>query len=49
MAGKTNETTRDIIQRKLLGDVSFEGSKKRLDGTGLIWEDRLEISGGSRA
>ena len=41
VAGKTNETTRDIIQRKLLGDVSFEGTKKRLDGTGLIWGDSI--------
>ena len=41
VAGKTNETTRDIIQRKLLGDICYEGSKKRLDGTGLVWGDSI--------
>jgi phage terminase large subunit-like protein len=36
-AGKTNETTRDIIQRKLLGKITGAGtSKKGVDGTGLI-------------
>ena len=36
MAGKSNETTRDILQFKLLGPVVYEGSRKRLAGTGLI-------------
>ena len=36
MAGKTNETTRDIVQAKMCGAITFEGSKKRVDGTGLI-------------
>ena len=35
-AGKTNETTRDILQRELLGDVEGSGSTKRLSGTGTI-------------
>lgn len=36
MAGKTNETTRDIVQAKMCGSITFDGSKKRVDGTGLI-------------
>ena len=36
-AGKTNETTRDIVQNKLLGDIVGKGSsKKTVTGTGLI-------------
>ena len=36
-AGKTNETTRDILQRKLLGKITARGTnKKDVDGTGLI-------------
>lgn len=35
-AGKTNETTRDILQRKLLGQIRFEGQRKVMDGTGVI-------------
>lgn len=36
-AGDTNETTRDIIQLELLGNViSIEGGRKGLDGSGLI-------------
>lgn len=34
-AGKTNETTRDIVQKELLGDV-IHGNPKRFTGTGLI-------------
>lgn len=41
VAGKTNETTRDIIQRKLLGDICYEGTKRRVDGTGLVWGDSI--------
>lgn len=40
-AGKTNETTRDIIQSKMLGDVLGSGASKRVAGTGLIPGDRL--------
>lgn len=35
-AGKTNETTRDIIQAKLFGKITMVGTRKRLSGTGLI-------------
>lgn len=35
-AGKTNETTRDIIQAKLFGPVTGSGSTKWVSGTGLI-------------
>jgi phage terminase large subunit-like protein len=34
--GKTNETTRDIVQTTLLGDIEYRGSLKRVDGTGVI-------------
>lgn len=36
MAGKTNETTRDILQKKLLGKVIGRGQSKYIDGTGVI-------------
>ena len=35
-AGKTNETTRDILQAKLLGGVTWSGGEKSLDGTGVL-------------
>lgn len=35
-AGKTFESTRDIIQLTLLGNVKHEGSRKRVDGMGMI-------------
>lgn len=35
-AGKTNETTRDIIQNELLGQITFEGQRKVIDGTGIV-------------
>ena len=34
--GKTNETTRDIVQTTLLGDVAYHGSRKLVDGSGVI-------------
>ena len=34
-AGKTNETTRDIIQKELLGEI-VPGARKGVDGTGLV-------------
>lgn len=40
-AGKTNETTRDIIQKKLFGDVTGGGSTKHVSGTGLIPGDLI--------
>lgn len=36
IAGKTNETTRDILQAKMLGHVQGSGTNKRVSGTGLI-------------
>lgn len=36
VAGKSNETTRDIVQRALLGEVLGSGPNKRLSGTGMI-------------
>lgn len=35
-SGKTNETTRDIVQAKLFGEVLGSGPTKRVSGTGLI-------------
>lgn len=35
-AGKTNETTRDIVQAELLGNIAFAGQRKLVDGTGMI-------------
>jgi phage terminase large subunit-like protein len=35
-AGKTNETTRDIVQNKLFGDLIHEDGRKRMSGTGMI-------------
>lgn len=34
--GKTNETTRDIVQAKLLGKVTTRGERKWLDGSGMV-------------
>ena len=34
--GKTNETTRDIVQTTLLGDIEYRGSRKLVDGSGVI-------------
>ena len=34
--GKTNETTRDIVQNKLFGKVRFENQRKVFTGTGLV-------------
>lgn len=41
VAGQTNETTRDILQRKLFGDVTIINGKKSLSGTGIIPGDLL--------
>ena len=35
-AGKTNETTRDIVQSYLVGQVREKGPRKLITGTGLI-------------
>lgn len=41
MAGKTNETTRDILQKKMLGAITYEGGRKSVSGTGLIPGDDI--------
>jgi len=41
-AGKTNETTRDIVQSKLFGEVLGSGPTKRVSGTGLIPGENIE-------
>lgn len=35
-AGDTLETTRDVIQKKMLGQVEWHGDKKGVDGSGMI-------------
>ena len=40
-AGRTNETTRDIIQQRLLGAVKWHGAKKGFAGDGLIPAARI--------
>ena len=40
-AGKTNETTRDIVQDKLLGSVVFASNRKGFSGTGMILGDAI--------
>ncbi len=42
-AGKTNETTRDILQAKLCGPIRHLGQRKGLSGTGIIPGDRLDV------
>lgn len=34
--GKTNETTRDIVQTALLGDIAYDAGRKVMSGTGLV-------------
>jgi len=36
VAGDTYETTRDIIQLTLLGEITFRGGRKVVDGRGVI-------------
>lgn len=38
-AGKTNETTRDIVQNKLFGNVTGLAQSKGFSGTGLVYGD----------
>jgi phage terminase large subunit-like protein len=38
-AGKTNETTRDILQAKLFGPVAYRNGRKTVAGTGLVAAD----------
>ena len=39
--GKTNETTRDIIQTTLLGEIMHKGQRKLTTGTGVVPGDAL--------
>lgn len=41
VAGDTYESTRDIIQLTLLGEMSYKGSRKSLDGRGVVPGDCL--------
>lgn len=41
MSGKTNETTRDILQSKMCGPVQWRDGKKSLAGTGLVPADTV--------
>lgn len=41
VAGKTNETTRDIVQYKLFGKIAFDGGRKTVTGTGLVRGDAI--------
>lgn len=36
VAGQTNETTRDILQRKMFGEVTLINGKKCMSGTGVV-------------
>lgn len=50
MAGRTIKTTRDILQRKMLGHPHQVGARKRMDGTGLLpleWIGQPSWSGSS--
>lgn len=41
VGGKSNETTRDIVQAKLFGAIQFDGGRKGLAGTGLVPGDDI--------
>lgn len=41
IAGDTNETTRDILQKKMLGEITWSKGRKTVDGTGMIPGDLL--------
>lgn len=45
--GKTNETTRDIVQTTLLGDIEYQGSRKMVDGAGVIPKACIGLHSGS--
>ncbi|WP_375188421.1 terminase large subunit domain-containing protein [Sphingobium yanoikuyae] len=45
--GKTNETTRDIVQTTLLGDIEYQGNRKMVDGAGVIPRDCIGLHSGS--
>ena len=39
VAGDTNETTRDILQKTLFGEVTWKGNERVFDGTGMVPRD----------
>lgn len=41
MAGKTNETTRDILQQKMFGPVTWRHGVKTMAGTGVMPGDNI--------
>lgn len=41
VAGKTNETTRDIVQATLVGEVIHDDGRKSVSGTGVVPGDKL--------
>lgn len=45
--GKTNETTRDIVQTTLLGDIEYQGVRKVVDGSGVIPAECIGTQAGS--
>lgn len=45
--GKSFETTRDIVQTTLLGEVEFQGPRKLVDGSGVIPRDCIGLQQGS--
>jgi len=47
-AGKTNETTRDVVQRKLFGPPMTRGRVKSLEGTGLVPAEDIGAVGWKR-
>lgn len=44
--GKTNETTRDIVQTTLMGDIEYQGNRKTVDGSGVIPRDKIGVDPG---
>lgn len=44
--GKTNETTRDIVQVTLLGDIQYRGVRKSIDGSGVIPRETIGVDQG---
>lgn len=47
--GKTNETTRDIVQTTLLGEIEYHGSRKVVDGSGVCPRERIGTGAGQLA
>lgn len=41
VAGDTNETTRDVLQFELLGEVGWRDNRKMMDGSGIVPRETL--------